>query len=109
VSSHGNQTLVVSPDISILAGDIGYVLFPDINFDSNPDLAVTTSFGTPNLYLDYWVFDPTQQKYIFVGNYPKFDINTKTKTLGATIKDSAEQYQTIDWKWNGNSLKRMNP
>ena len=49
------QILPVSPDTSLLDGDIGYISFADINFDKVPDLAITTSFGTPNLYLDYWV------------------------------------------------------
>lgn len=59
VSINGSQqTLMVSQDTSILDGDIGYISFADINFDNVPDLALTTSFGTPNLYLDYWIFDP---------------------------------------------------
>lgn len=103
------QVLTISPDTSFLDGDRGYVMFTDINFDNVPDLAVTTSFGTPNLYLDYWVFDVQQQQYVSVGNYPKFTINQDTKTLSATIKDNAENYQTLQWKWNRNKLEKINP
>jgi hypothetical protein len=100
------QVLPVSADTSILDGDLGYISFADINFDKVPDLAVTTSFGTPNLYLDYWIYDVKQKKYISVGNYPKFTINENKKTLSATIKSNAETYQNIEWSWNNNKLEK---
>lgn len=107
IKINGNQqTLTVSKDTNILAGDIGYISFADINFDKIPDLAITTSFGTPNLYLDYWVFDSKQQKYLSVGNYPKFTINEQKKTLNAKIKNSAENYQNQDWHWNNHTLEK---
>jgi hypothetical protein len=101
-----DQSLEVSPDTSILDGDLGYISFADINFDKVPDLALTTSFGTPNLYLDYWVYDSKQKKYISVGNYPKFTINEQKKTLSATIKSNAENYHNIEWHWNNNTLEK---
>ena len=100
------QTFAVSPDTTLLDGDIGYISFADINFDKIPDLAITTSFGTPNLYLDYWVYDTKQKKYTPVGNYPKFTINEKKKTLSAKVKSNAENYQNIEWSWNGNTLQK---
>ena len=107
ISTNGNQqTLEVSKDTNILSGDIGYISFTDINFDKVPDLAITTSFGTPNLYLDYWIFDSKEQKYLAVGNHPKFDINKQKKTLNAKIKDSADNYQNIEWHWNNNTLEK---
>ena len=100
------QVLPVTNDTSILDGDLGYISFADINFDKIPDLALTTSFGTPNLYLDYWVFDPQQKKYVSVGNYPKFTINEKSKTLSAKIKNNAEDYQNVEWRWDNNKLQK---
>jgi len=100
------QILPVSPDTSLLDGDIGYISFADINFDKVPDLAITTSFGTPNLYLDYWVYDTKQKKYISVGNYPKFTINEQKKILSAKIKSDAATYQNIEWHWNNNALQK---
>jgi|GEM_PF-963501 len=100
------QILPVSADTSILDGDLGYISFADINFDKVLDLALTTSSGTPNLYLDYWIYDVKQKKYISVGNYPKFTINENKKTLSATIKSNAETYQNIEWHWNNNKLEK---
>ena len=100
------QELLVSPDTSILEGDLGYISFADINFDKVPDLAITTSFGAPNLYLDYWIYDIKQKKYISVGNYPKFTINEQKKILSAKIKSDAATYQNIEWHWNNNALQK---
>lgn len=100
------HTLSITPDTAILDGDTGYISFTDINFDGISDLAITTSFGTPNLYLDYWVFNPKNSSYIFVGNFPKFILNKKDKTLSATVKNSAENYETKKWKWENNNLKK---
>lgn len=103
------QSLIISPNTTIIDGDIGYLVFTDINFDNTPDLAITTSFGTPNIYLDYWVFDVQQSKYSFVGNYPQFFIDSDAKTLSATVKDNAEKYRIFKWKWSGSKLEAINP
>ena len=58
VSYRGKQQrLELSPDTSMLDDDKGVVLFDDINFDGIPDLAISTSFGLANQYMDYWIFD----------------------------------------------------
>jgi hypothetical protein len=100
------QMLSVSQDTSILNEDIGYISFADINFDKVPDLALTTSFDAPNLYLDYWIFDPKRKKYIYVGNYPEFTINNAEKILTSEIKNNAESYQQVEWHWNDNELEK---
>jgi hypothetical protein len=100
------QILDISPGTTLLDGDLGYISFSDINFDDVPDLAITTSFGAPNLYLDYWVFNVQQKKYISIGNYPHLIIDEDKKTLKATVKSSAENYQTTEWRWNNNKLEK---
>lgn len=101
------QALSVSPDTSILNGDNGYISFADINFDKIPDVALTTSFGTPNLYLDYWVFDVKQKKYTYVGNYPKFTLDENKKTLSAKNKNSAESYENNEWRWSNTKPEKI--
>ena len=99
------QTLSITEGTSMLDGDVGYVSFSDINFDNIPDLAVPTSFGTPNLYLDYWVFDAQQKKYSFVGNYPQLSIDKTKKIITTRVKESAASYQVTQWNWKEGNLE----
>ncbi len=100
------KELSITPETSILDGDIGFISFADINFDSIPDLAITTSFGTPNLYFDYWIYNALKNEYIAVGNHPQFVLNSQTKTLTTTIKNSAADYKSQEWHWVNNELKK---
>lgn len=96
--------LNIIPDTSILDGDRGYISFTDINFDGTPDIAITTSFGLANLYLDYWVYDTSKKQYSYLGNYAKFNLDTKNKTLSNVIKINAAKYENNTYKWQGLSL-----
>lgn len=100
------QTLPVTEATSMLDGDIGYISFSDINFDSVPDLAIPTSFGTPNLYLDYWVYDSQKQGYEYVGNFPQFSIDKTKKIITTRVKESAADYQVAEWHWKEGKLER---
>lgn len=101
------QTLLVTENTSLLTGDIGYISFADINFDDVPDLAITTSFGTPNLYLDYWVFNTDIKQYVFVGNFPELKLDKKNKTITTEVKSNAENYKIEKWHWHRGELKQQ--
>lgn len=94
----------ISKDTSILDGDKGYISFADINFDSIPDISITTSFGLANLYMDYWVYDSVNKKYSYVGNFAAFKINNKNRTLSNVVKSSAVDYINTTYIWNGFKL-----
>ena len=96
----------ISKDTSILDGDKGYISFADINFDSIPDISITTSFGLANLYMDYWVYDSANKIYSYVGNFSSFKINNKNKTLSNVVKSSAAEYINTTYTWNGFKLKK---
>jgi hypothetical protein len=96
----------ISPDTSMLDGDIGIVLFDDINFDGTPDLAISTSFGVANQYFDYWVRDNASGKYLSLGSLPKLSLNKTSKTLEATVKLNAANYEKQVYEWLGNNLIR---
>lgn len=98
------HTLSISPDVTMIKGDIGIVNFADINFDKIPDIAVSTSFGVANQYYDYWTYDPDSKSYHSIGNYPKLSINPTDRTLSATVKQNAAVYQTQKYFWNGRKL-----
>lgn len=53
----------------------------DINFDGHEDLYLATSRGAANTRADYWVFDPGQQAFSPLGNYPVFTLDPATATL----------------------------
>lgn len=106
INSHQKQKLSISPDTSLIEGDKGYISFKDINFDGHPDLAITTSFGLANLYLDYWVYDVATKQYVFVGNHAELKLNKKSKTLSNTIKVSAAEYKNNTYTWSDNQLIR---
>lgn len=104
----GSKELPVTPDTTMLAGDQGYLSFPDINFDGVADLALMTSFGTPNLYMDYWVYLPQAREYRAVGNYPQLQIDTSSKTLNAIVKENAAKYEKKVWQWENGQLVETN-
>lgn len=99
--------LPISADTSLLEGDMGFISFPDINFDSIPDLAITTSFGVANLYLDYWVYQPEQKNYFYVGNLPQLILDSSTRTITTRVKNNAGSYEESSLIWsNGSLIKR---
>ncbi len=100
------QNLAMIDDYTFLQGDTGYILFDDINFDGQTDIAVTTSFGTPNLYLNYWVFEPRQNQFKFVGNYSRLKLNHKDKILSNTEKVSAAKYINNQYFWKNGVLTK---
>jgi len=105
VTFDGKQhTITISPDVSMIKGDIGIISFADINFDSIPDVAVSTSFGVANQYFDYWTYDPKTKNYHSIGNYPKLSVNPADKTLTASVKLSAASYQKQKYFWDEGKL-----
>ncbi len=101
--------LPISDDTSLLDGDTGLIKTEDINFDGHPDLAISTSFGTANLYFDYWVYDPDTGGFISVGNYSQLTIHKENKTLSTTEKSNAVTYKTTTYQWapNGGVLREL--
>lgn len=102
------QELKVSDDISILDGDKGLIVLQDINFDSYLDIAVSTSFGLPNLYMDYWVYDSNNKNFIYIGNYTRFTIDKKNKKLSNRVKINAAKYENQKHTWKGINLVKQN-
>lgn len=103
------QTLVVSPDVTMTAGDIGVVSFADINFDNLPDIAISTSFGIANQYFDYWASDAKLKTYKPIGNYPKLSADRANKILTANVKLNAAAYEVQSYSWEKGKLLRRKP
>lgn len=107
VNYRGTQQLLgISADTSMLEGDKGVVLFEDINFDGIPDIAVSTSFGLANRYMDYWVFDREKEQFVKIGNYTQFALHPSDKSLSNTVKSDAVTYQENRYIWKGGKLVR---
>lgn len=106
INNDNKHSLQVPSQTSILEGDKGYISFSDINFDGYPDIAITTSFGLANLYLDYWVYDSHHEKYHYIGNHSKFELNHKLKILNNTNKVNAANYENNTYIWKGYNLIR---
>jgi len=104
INNGRKHTLNISKNTTIIDGDMGYISFVDINFDSIPDIAITTSFGLANLYFDYWVFDTTLNKYSYIGNFTQFKIDSIHKTLSNVVKISAAKYKNAVYTWKGFKL-----
>ncbi len=100
------QLLDISADTSMLDGDKGVVLLEDINFDGIPDIAVSTSFGLANLYMDYWVFDKEKDQFAKLGNYTRFTLHPSDKSLSNTVKTDAATYQENTYVWKSGKLVR---
>ena len=101
-----SHVLPLSPEVSMVAGNVGVVSFADINFDNVPDLAVSTSFGIANQYFDYWTYDPIGNSYITTGNYPKLAPRRADKTLSATVKLDAANHEQQTYSWMTGRLIR---
>jgi len=104
INNGKRHSLQIMSETSMLDGDRGYISFSDINFDGVPDIAITTSFGLANLYIDYWVYDSQNHKYRYIGNYSKFELNQKLKTLSNVIKVNAAEYENNTYSWEGYKL-----
>ena len=74
-------------------------------FDSVPDIAITTSFGLADLYIDYLVYDTIKKKYSYVGNFTQFNIHNN-KILSNVVKISAAKYKNMVYSWKGFKLTR---
>jgi hypothetical protein len=101
--SKSTQILKGSEAITLFEGDSLIVKYRDINFDNRADIAVSTSFGTPNLYFDYWI-NSQKDEYQFLGNYPDFEIDANTQKLTANVKSNAATYRRQIWTWRGTEL-----
>jgi hypothetical protein len=109
VKSNGKTHLLpITKETNLLDGDKGVILIQDINFDSHPDLAVSTSFGLSNLYMDYWVFDSDSNKFNYIGNFTRFSINEEDKKLSNTVKTNAADFEKNTYKWEGKKLVKSN-
>lgn len=106
--SVAGQDLPISSGVTIIDGDKGVVNFQDINFDGHRDLAVTTSFGVANLYLDYWVYDVENKEFRYVGNFPKLEPAEERKVLTSQVKVNAESYEQTVWVWEEGELVGKN-
>ena len=100
--------LRVSPDTTLTRGEQGLISFEDINFDNFPDIAVSTSFGVANLYMDYWIFNRENNNFLRIGNYSRFSLDPKNKTLSNTVKISAKRYKKNTYSWHGSKLIKKN-
>jgi len=107
VNNGKKHTLQIVSQPSMLEGDKGYISFADINFDGYPDIAVTTSFGLANLYLEYWVYEPHIHTYQYIGNYVKFELNFRLKTLSHIIKINAQRYEKNTYYWKDYKLVKQ--
>ena len=58
-----------------------FISAEDINFDGYNDLSFATSRGVANTYADYWVFDPRQGTFRYLGNYPIFKVDPQKGEL----------------------------
>ncbi len=82
-ASNTTQILNVSKMEPIYDDDEFLIIAEDINNDGYNDLALTTSYGITNKYIDYWIFDNKNNKFSFIGNYPILSINKQNNTISS--------------------------
>jgi hypothetical protein len=105
VNYRGEQySLQITADTSLLEGDRGIIAFEDINFDGIADIAISTSFGLANQYMDYWVFDSAKKGFDKIGNHVRFNLHPADKTLSNTVKVNAASYQENIYHWQDRKL-----
>lgn len=101
-------SLEITADTSLLDGDRGIIAFDDINFDGIADIAISTSFGLANQYMDYWVYDAAKKRFNKIGNHAHFSLNPADKTLSNTVKIDAANYQKNIYSWqDGKLVKKL--
>lgn len=94
-----SQNLPVSADTTLHEQATGIVFMPDINADGHPDLALMTSYGTPNSYYDYWLFLPRTGKFQFTGNFPKLEKSAEGNYWQADVKLDAVHTEKQCFYW----------
>ena len=75
------QSLPVHAVTPIAKGDDFFLGADDTNFDGYNDLSFATSRGVANTYADYWLFDPAQSSFKYLGNYPIFKVDRQRHEL----------------------------
>lgn len=96
--------LKIVPDTLLTQGDKGIISFDDINFDGVADIAVSTSFSITNQYMDYWLSEPEQKGFIYVGNFCRFKLDPAKKILRNKIQLNAAEYVDNVYTWQGKKL-----
>lgn len=97
-------TLPITQNTSIQKGHIGLISFSDINFDTIPDLAISTSFGIANQAFDYWVYNPDTMKFLYVGNFVNLVLDPGQKSVTSIAKSNAAVYIKREYTWKGFTL-----
>jgi len=79
--SSWTQSLAVHGMMPIMKTEDFFIAAEDINFDGYNDLSFATSRGVANTYADYWLFDPPQAAFRYLGNYPLFKVDLQRREL----------------------------
>ncbi|MFH0799514.1 MAG: hypothetical protein V2A66_04955 [Pseudomonadota bacterium] len=89
-------------------GDEPAARLEDFNFDGYPDLAVFSSAGNVQIFYNVYLFDPSQQKFIFnkkLSSLPCVEAQLATKTVFSSCNhSSACENWTETYRWSGNRL-----
>lgn len=79
------------------------IQFEDINFDGYLDRGLYLETGNVNTTYAYWVFDEKEDKFIFLGEYFKFDIDYENKQLKSSSRSNCCSYTDEIYKINENN------
>lgn len=80
----------------------------DFNFDGYPDLAVFAAAGNVQVFYSVYLFDPSQQKFIFnkkLSSLPCVEADPgKKMVLSSCNHSSACENWSETYRWSGNAL-----
>jgi hypothetical protein len=75
------QQLTVANSRVARNDDYLFIAATDINLDGFRDLYVITDSNKTPKWADYWIYDSTRIRYVFLGNFPIFKINKENGNL----------------------------
>jgi hypothetical protein len=78
----------------------------DLNRDGFLDLLIATSLGMANTYADYWRYVPGSSRFLYLGNYPIFSVDSVSRRLTTYERggDGGRVYQAREWGFERDSL-----
>lgn len=78
----------------------------DLNFDGCQDLMLLVRRSAANNYARYWLFDPRSGRYVLLGRYPVFRVDSEKRRLSTYERGGAAGliYRSREYVFEGGKL-----
>jgi hypothetical protein len=106
---HTMQKLDVSSMTPVAQDESFFFGGQDINFDGWLDLVLMTQKGSANAKAEYWLYDPSADRFRDVGEFPMFRVDAVQHRLTTYVSNGPAglDFEKRDYAFEGNDLVVM--